>query len=161
VLPFTIFERPTFGKLDFIGCRNVLIYMEPFLQKKALTTFHYALNPNGFLLLGKSETTSSVPDLFAAAVKGDKLFSRRDVPGRFIHVVSQRSEQDLSPAYTFPKSDADRAGRTDFHKSADDIMLSKYTPAGVVVNEVMEIMHFRGNTGYYLEQSPANPVIIY
>ena len=47
-------KDPPFGKLDFISCRNVLIYMEPYLQKKALTTFHYALNPHGWLLLGKS-----------------------------------------------------------------------------------------------------------
>jgi two-component system, chemotaxis family, CheB/CheR fusion protein len=150
-------KDPPFGKIDFIGCRNVLIYMEPYLQKKALTTFHYSLNPKGVLLLGKSETTSIVPDLFASAVKSDKLFSRKDVPGRFIHVVSQRGEQELSPAYASPKNDPDRSGRTDFQKSADDIMLSKYTPAGVVVNEVMDIMHFRGNTGSYLEQSPGKP----
>lgn len=147
-------KDPPFGKIDFIGCRNVLIYMEPYLQKKALTTFHYSLNPNGFLLLGKSETTSSVPDLFASVIKSDKLFSRKDVPGRFIHVVSQRSEQELSPAYTIPKSETIRS---DFQKSADDVMLSKYTPAGVVVNEVMDIVHFRGNTGSYLEQSPGKP----
>jgi two-component system CheB/CheR fusion protein len=60
-------KDPPFGKMDVISCRNVLIYMEPYLQKKALTTFHYALNPNRFLLLGKSETTSVVPDLFASA----------------------------------------------------------------------------------------------
>ena len=89
-------KDPPFGKMDFISCRNVLIYMEPYLQKKALTTFHYSLNPKGFLLLGKSETTSGVPDLFAAAAKNDKLFTRKDVPGRFMHVASQRSEQNFS-----------------------------------------------------------------
>src|SRR5687767_7583720 len=62
-------KDPPFGKIDFVSCRNVLIYMEPYLQKKALTTFHYALNPKGYLLLGKSETSSSVPELFAAAGK--------------------------------------------------------------------------------------------
>jgi two-component system CheB/CheR fusion protein len=46
-------KDPPFGKMDFISCRNVLIYMEPYLQKKALTTFHYSLNSKGFLLLGK------------------------------------------------------------------------------------------------------------
>ncbi|MEO6252314.1 MAG: chemotaxis protein CheB, partial [Ferruginibacter sp.] len=64
-------KDPPFGKMDCISCRNVLIYMEPYLQKKALTTFHYALNPKGFLLLGKSETTGGVPDLFAAVEKAD------------------------------------------------------------------------------------------
>lgn len=147
-------KDPPFGKMDFISCRNVLIYMEPYLQKKALTTFHYSLNPKGFLLLGKTETISGVPDLFAAATKNDKLFSRKDVPGRFMHVASERSEQYISNTNANPNNEIIR---TDFQKTADDIMLRKYTPAGVVVNEAMDIVHFRGNTGNYLEQSPGKP----
>ncbi|MBC7868183.1 MAG: histidine kinase, partial [Gloeobacteraceae cyanobacterium ES-bin-316] len=147
-------KDPPFGKMDCISCRNVLIYMEPYLQKKALTTFHYALNLKGFLLLGKSETTGGVPDLFAAVEKNDKLFTRKNVPGRFIQVTSQRSEQILSRANDHSKSETIR---TDFQKTADDILLSKYTPAGVVVNETMDIVHFRGNTGNYLEQAPGKP----
>ena len=147
-------KDPPFGKMDFISCRNVLIYMEPYLQKKALTTFHYSLNPKGFLLLGKSETTSGVPDLFVTAAKNDKLFSRKDVPGKFMHVASQRSEQNFSHTDANPNNEIIR---TDFQKTADDIMLRKYTPAGVVVNEAMDIVHFRGNTGSYLEQSPGKP----
>ncbi len=147
-------KDPPFGKMDCISCRNVLIYMEPYLQKKALTTFHYALNPKGFLLLGKSETTGGVPDLFASASKTDKLYTRKDVPGRFMPVTSQRSEQILSRSIENSKSETIR---NDFQKTADDILLTKYTPAGVVVNEAMDIVHFRGNTANYLEQAPGKP----
>lgn len=147
-------KDPPFGKIDFVSCRNVLIYMEPYLQKKALTTFHYALNPKGFLLLGKSETGSSVPDLFAASGKNDKLFTRKDVPGRFMHVTSLSIEQNLSGPNANSKNDNKH---TDFQKTADDLMLRKYTPAGVVVNEAMDIVHFRGNTAIYLEQAPGKP----
>ena len=147
-------KDPPFGRMDFISCRNVLIYMEPYLQKKALTTFHYSLNPKGYLLLGKSETTSGVPDLFASAIKNDKIFSRKDVPGKFMQVASQRSELTLSHTDASTKSEN---MRTDFQKTADDILLSRYTPAGVVVNEAMDIVNFRGSTGNYLEQSPGKP----
>ncbi len=147
-------KDPPFGKMDVITCRNVLIYMEPYLQKKALTTFHYALKPGGFLLLGKSETTGGVPDLFTAVEKTDKLYTRKDVPGRFMQVASQRSEQILNSAVEYSKSETIR---TDFQKTADDILLSKYTPGGVVVNEAMDIVHFRGNTANYLEQAPGKP----
>ena len=122
--------------------------------KKALTTFHYALNPKGFLLLGKSETTGGVPDLFAAVGKTDKLYTRKDVPGRFMQVASQRSEQILNRPHEGSKSEPNR---TDFQKTADDILLTKYTPAGVVVNETMDIVHFRGNTANYLEQASGKP----
>ena len=149
-----LLKDPPFGKMDCISCRNVLIYMEPYLQKKALTTFHYALNPNGFLLLGKSETTGGVPDLFAVVAKNDKLYTRKDGPGRFMQVASQRSEQILNRPPDRFKSET---LRTDFQKTADDILLTKYTPAGVVVNETMDIVHFRGNTANYLEQAPGKP----
>ena len=147
-------KDPPFGKMDLISCRNVLIYMEPYLQKKALTTFHYSLNPKGFLLLGKSETTSGVPDFFALAVKNDKLFSRRETPNRLIQVASQPAEQNINYKNNTIKIENIR---TDFQKSADEILLSKYTPAGVVVNELMNIVHFRGGTGNFLEQSPGKP----
>ena len=67
--PHNFLKDPPFAKMDLISCRNVLIYMDSFLQKKALTTFHYALKENGFLMLGKSESTSNVSELFSNADK--------------------------------------------------------------------------------------------
>ena len=144
-------KDPPFGKMDFISCRNVLIYMEPYLQKKALTTFHYALNEKGLLLLGKSETASAVTDLFSSATKKEKLFVRRDVPGRFMQNTTQGIEQSFAEVNMKSKN---APVSTDFQKTADEILLGKYTPAGVVVNEAMDIVHFRGSTGNYLEAAP-------
>lgn len=148
-------KDPPFGRMDLISCRNVLIYMEPYLQKKALTTFHYALNPKGFLLLGKSETISSVSDLFGVVQKGEKLFSRKDVPAKYQLTASLRAEQSMTDMNVAVKPET--PGRMDFQKTADDIILTKYTPSGVVVNEEMDIVHFRGKTGNYLEQLPGKP----
>lgn len=147
-------KDPPFGKMDLISCRNVLIYMESYLQRKALTTFHYALNPKGYLLLGKSETISGVPDLFASPTKTEKLFTRKDVPGRFMLTTSGQKEQEANAANADPKNEP---MRTDFQKTADDIILNKYTPPGVVVNEALDIVHFRGSTGSFLEPSPGKP----
>ncbi len=151
-------KDPPFGKMDLITCRNVLIYMEPYLQHKALTTFHYALNEQGFLLLGKSETTAGVPTLFAQSRlkegRSDKIFSRKNVPSRFTQIASQRSEKNMTD--TNAKASMVQH-KNDFQKTADDILLSKFTPAGVVVNEAMEIVHFRGDTSNYLQQSPGKP----
>ena len=144
-------KDPPFGKVDFISCRNVLIHLEPYLQKKALATFHYALSAKGFLLLGKSETTGNVTELFASASKNAKLFTRKNVPGTFMQTASLRSEQGFANLNAHSKSENTR---TDFQKTADDILLSKYSPAGVVINEAMDIVHFHGGTGAYLEPSP-------
>ena len=147
-------KDPPFGKLDVVSCRNVLIYMEPYLQKKALTTFHYALNSKGILVLGKSETISSVPGLFFASDKHHKVFSRKDVPGKFIPTASPRSESNLNYTNTNQKQEH---SVNDYLKIADDIILKKYTPAGVIINEMMDIVHFRGNTALFLEQLPGKP----
>jgi len=145
-------KDPPFGKLDFISCRNVLIYMEPYLQKKVFATFHYALNPSGFLLLGKSETISHVPALFAVADKTDKVFTRKEGPGRFTSVSTQPSELPINRVAPTTETLS-----TDFQKIADELILSYFTPAGVVVNEALDIVHFRGVTAPYLEQASGKP----
>lgn len=145
---------PPFSKMDFISCRNVLIYMEPYLQNKTFSKFHYALNRNGFLLLGKSETTRGYPELYNVFNKSEKIFNRKDVPGQVMHSISQRPVHDIPDLNIHPGA---VETLKDFQKAADDIILHKYTPAGVVVNESMEIVHFKGNTSPYLQQAPGKP----
>ncbi|MCC5906348.1 MAG: PAS domain-containing protein [Balneolaceae bacterium] len=147
-------KDPPFGKMDFISCRNVLIYFEPYLQKKALTTFHYVMNPEGLLLLGKSETTSGVPDLFAEVAKSEKIYSRKDVSSKFMQVINRRSELDFNQSEVSTKP---IKKNPEFQKTADEIVIKKYTPAGVVVNEAMDIVQYRGKTGPYLEQTSGKP----
>ncbi len=147
-------KDPPFGKMDLVSCRNVLIYMEPYLQKKALTVFHYALNPKGLLMIGKSETVGVAPDLFAAVAKNDKVYIREDAPARFTYIASQRSEQHIIKVNTAKTKDAARA---DYQKTADEIILRKYTPAGVIVDENLDVVHYRGGVSLYLEQPFGKP----
>ncbi|GGW42508.1 chemotaxis protein CheB [Arenibacter certesii] len=144
-------KDPPFSKMDLISCRNVLIYLGGYLQKRALSTFHYALDPKGFLWLGKSETTTGVPSHFIAVDKKDKLFSRIEISRHFIPTTGLSNKQNIT--------DLGGNGKTgnlgiDYQKTADDILLSRFTPAGVVINEAMDIVHFRGSTGRYLEPAP-------
>jgi two-component system CheB/CheR fusion protein len=145
-------KDPPFAKIDFISCRNVLIYLEPFLQKKAFTTFHYSLNDKGYLLLGKSETVGSASELFLAVGKKDKLYTRKSIPGKFMNVASDRREEILRENDFGLRTIERRID--DFQKNADEILLSKYTPSSVVVNDQMDIVQFKGSTGDFLEPSP-------
>jgi len=144
-------KDPPFAKMSLISCRNVLIYMEPFLQKRALTTFHYALNENGYLLLGNSETTAPAADLFAPYGKTEKIYIRKSVPGKFSHVSSGKIESASKGNGSTIKKEP---GRDDFQRSADEIVISRFSPPGVVVNEELDIVQFRGSTGAWLEPSP-------
>ncbi|HTI92191.1 MAG TPA: chemotaxis protein CheB [Puia sp.] len=148
-------KDPPFAKMDFVSCRNVLIYMEPFLQKRALTTFHYALNENGYLLLGNSETVAPAAELFTAFVDNKfKIYIRKQVQGRYLYVSSGRNERSSKNNVIAIRKET---GRDDFQRSADEVLLNSYTPPGVVVNDQMDIVQFRGSTGTWLEASPGKP----
>ncbi len=145
-------KDPPFAKINLISCRNVLIYLEPFLQKKALAVFHYALNEKGMLLLGKSEAPVSTSELFLPFGKNVKLYARKQVPGRFTNIIgnsgnADKRENDAALVDNILKSN-------DFQKNADEILLAKYMPVGVIVNEQYEIVQFRGLTATYLESAP-------
>ena len=59
-----VIKDPPFTRLDLIGCRNLLIYLEPELQDRLITTFHYALRPGGVLFLSPSESLGHPAELF-------------------------------------------------------------------------------------------------
>lgn len=146
---------PPFGNMDIITCRNVLIYLQPYLQKKALATFHYSLNDSGYLLLGKSETNSSMPQLFSSVSKNDKLFMRK-TSATPVRKFSTRANEKKVNIHNDNEHEADKK-HTDFQKIADEILLSRYTPASVVINEAMDIVLFHGKTNNYLGQQSGKP----
>jgi two-component system CheB/CheR fusion protein len=146
-----VLTNPPFASIDLISCRNVLIYMDTFLQRKAMTTFHYALRDKGMLLLGKSESIGNSSDLFAPFHELDKIYSRKSVPGKFIHVAAKLRHEVLTKGTL-----KDQRSNDDFQRNADDVILAK-SPSGVIVNDQMEIVQFRGATGDWLESAPGKP----
>jgi two-component system CheB/CheR fusion protein len=152
-----VIKDPPFSRLDLISCCNLMIYMEPVLQKKILSTFHYSLNSNGYLMLGKSETIGSSAYLFTQIDKKYKLFAKkRDVASKALFELSYRNqEMDREDSFgkrpLLPKAKADEL---DFDKIVDQVLLKKYTPACVVVNQDLDILQFRGSTGLFLEPTP-------
>lgn len=140
-------KDPPFAKLDLVSCRNVLIYLDSYLQKKAFKTFHYGLLPAGMLLLGKSESTNYTPGLFEPLVKNLKIFSRLNSVHTKIPISRERTETiSLTKAKTVKKE----FSQPDFQKTAQNLLFTNYTPAGVIVNEKKEIIHFHGDTGPFL-----------
>lgn len=145
---------PPFAKMDLITCRNVFIYMDSLLQKKALTTFHYALKENGFLLLGKSETAVPASELFQPFEKAGKIFTRKQISGRLAH-----SSIGVTDKFKSNKTDIQKKEivKEDFRKSAELLLLSKYTPASVIVNEQLDIVHINGSIAEFIQLSTGKP----
>ncbi len=140
-------KDPPFSRIDLISCRNVLIYLEPVLQKKILATFHYALNNHGILLLGKSETLSAFPDLFMPVEKKEKFYRKKAAPHN-LHVMAPAAGADQAGLPAKPVRPALPAA--DFQREADRIVWSRFAHAGVIVDENLLIHHFRGDTSPYL-----------
>ncbi|MES2681550.1 MAG: chemotaxis protein CheB [Bacteroidota bacterium] len=142
-------KDPPFAKMDLICCRNALIYMEPLLQKKALTNFHYALNQNGFLLLGKSETTASSTGLFTTFSKNGKIYTPNPVKERINSV--DREDYKTGAEVKNIKAKGSEVLLSDFRKAAETVLLNKYTPANVIMNEQMDIVHIQGAVSDFIE----------
>lgn len=93
-----LISDPPFSRMDLISCRNLLIYLEPSLQKKAMPTFHYALKPGGFLLLGASESIGGFTELFEPVDKKHKIYSKKVAPTPAFHLPVKRERGERSPA---------------------------------------------------------------
>lgn len=146
---------PPFAKLDLISCRNVLIYFGEDLHQRLLSMFHYCLNRPGFLLLGRSEAVTSAKDLFEAADLEHRIFLRVGEGRRYsfpLTVAHPAGPVSIgAPGLGFSRAAAEA------QRQADHLLLARFAPPGVLVNDRLEVIHFRGRTGEFLEQPPGQP----
>ena len=149
-----LIKDPPFSKLDLISCRNLMIYMSGELQKKLIPLFHYALNPDGFLLLGTSETVGEFGDLFATLDRKSKLYQRKNDIISLPHTALDQFLPRISAlAAAIPRA----AGKTAFpvkhplRELAETALLQQVAPAAALVNSRGDILYLHGRTGMYLE----------
>jgi two-component system, chemotaxis family, CheB/CheR fusion protein len=145
-----VLRHPPFAHLDLLSCRNVLIYMQPVLQKAVLATFSYALKEEGYLFLGKSEA-SNAGGRFEYINKSANVFISKE---RNLDLINKNSAQGKINTNMSKADRISNVEKKDFQKAADDLLLLKYIPAGVIVNDAYDIVDFRGYTGFYIEPSP-------
>ncbi|HLW54388.1 MAG TPA: chemotaxis protein CheB [Candidatus Angelobacter sp.] len=151
-----VFSDPPFSKMDIVSCRNLLIYLGPALQRRVIPVFHYALRPNGFLILGSTEgLLGAGAELFDLVDKKSKIYLKRPVPSPVsLGFSMERFDTGSDEASTELKEQETPKIPADLQKEADRLLLSKYVPASAVVNEQLDILQTRGHTGRYLELSP-------
>jgi two-component system CheB/CheR fusion protein len=144
-----VVRDPPFSKLDLISCRNLMIYMQPSLQEKIISQFHYALNPGGFLFLGSSETLGEMSLSFTTTNNKDKLYQRK-TDGYTTHHKSSRLS---SPQTTAPQNNKLKALAYDIplQELAEKTLLKQLVQSGVLVNQKGDILYLHGRAGMYLE----------
>jgi two-component system, chemotaxis family, CheB/CheR fusion protein len=144
-----LIEDAPFSRLDLVSCRNVLIYLEAPHQKRVLAAFHYALKPDGFLMLGPSET-SGFSDLFDLKDNEHRVYTKRLVVSA-PQMPLIGSHAGTGPLARGPLVTDQAGGRLHLQREADRVLLARYGPPGVLVDDNFDIIHFRGDTSAYLE----------
>src|SRR5215469_2209514 len=152
-----VLNDPPFSQMDLICCRNVLIYLEPILQNKVISLFHYALRLGGFLMLGTSEGLGTATNMFATEDRTYKIFSKKSSAVRQVVSFSLNPHQDrgeYGPVHVPSKQPDTTWNYLEAQKEFDRRLLSQYAPATVFINEDLEIFHTRGQVNRYLKLAP-------
>ncbi len=145
---------PPFSRLDLISCRNVLIYLGSELQRKAIATFHFALRPGGYLILGRSESLRQIPDLFSIVENQHRFYLRKSAadPGN-LDLIRKGFASDKAGKVVFPASSSQRS-MPELERAAERLVLAEYGPAWVIVNDKFEVILSHGDTSPYLKLAP-------
>lgn len=158
-----VLNDPPFSHMDLISCRNVLIYFQPELQLAVIPAFHYALNPDGFLFMGESESIGQFSHLFEPVDKGFKLFSKKPAPSHVSLPPTKRDArppvENAPPASTVLARGSSSAPtkEADVQREADQVSVSDFAPPGVIIDDAYRIVQFRGTTSDYLEPPKGKP----
>jgi len=146
---------PPFSRMDLISCRNLLIYLDPALQKQIMPLLHYALKPTGILWLGSSETTGAASDLFEPEDKKHRFYARKPttkLPRLRYPTVAEARKMDRAPSAVEFEGAKATSGEKEAQREADCIILARYAPASALINEDLNVLQLRGDTAPYLEQ---------
>jgi PAS domain S-box-containing protein len=136
-----LISDPPFSRIDFISCRNLLIYLGPHLQKKLIPLFHFSLRSGGYLLLGPTEGIATHKELFRAIDAKNRISQRKST------AIESSGRQASMAALTWPKTISQMLGsQTADNLLADEsvsdvmqlmqrIVLDEFAPKAVIVDE--------------------------
>ncbi len=153
-----VIQDPPFSKLDFISCRNLLIYMNKEMQKKLIPMFHYSLNPGGYILLGSSESIGEFSMLFDTLDKQAKLYQSKAVNSDYIRLIDKFFPSsvgiEISPRFSDKHV---HEKKIQMRELTGRKLLQQYAPAAVLVDERGDILYLYGRTGLYIEMPAGEP----
>jgi two-component system CheB/CheR fusion protein len=155
-----VIKDPPFSHVDFVTCRNLLIYLNRTAQERVMSVLHFALDPGGFLLLGTAETVDGVMQLFSTVDKEHHIYESRAVP-RVISVPSPAQltvATDLravSPAADVRSGTRARFGPLDLHQR----LLEDYAPPSLIVDDQYNIVHLSDHAIRYVQFASGEPSI--
>ena len=152
-----VLADPPFARLDFVSCRNLLIYLLPEAQAKVISIIHFALREGGLLLVGDAETVGvdrrSVRRHFESRSAFTAASAARD---RAISALSS-SAGDGSRLRARPEPGAAPSRQIELAELCRRMVLEAYGPAAVLINRKLECLYFQGPTDRYLKVASGRP----
>ncbi len=140
---------PPFSKIDLLTCRNMLIYMNPLLQKNILQKFHFALNDNGYLFLGSSENIGVLKDVMGEVDKKWKIYKCvSKVKVAYLESFSNPSEKVLhAPAIVANSKNA----LNNLSEIFKNTLLEEYDYAGIFIDRDFDVKQAIGNFKNFID----------
>lgn len=146
-----ILHDAPFSRVDLIACRNVLIYFNRDAQQHALSVFHFALRPPGYLFLGTAESPDVAENLFVPIDKAHHVYQRRSLGSTPLPVANL-----LVPSIPRNTQIEARVAGSEQRRSLQELhqdLLAPYGPASVLINQSNEIVHFSPRASRWLQFS--------
>jgi two-component system, chemotaxis family, CheB/CheR fusion protein len=151
---------PPFSQIDLISCRNLLIYLDAMLQRNVMPLFHYALAPDGVLMLGPAESVGASSELFSLIPSmSSRLYSKKPRAGRLRVGLQASTVTPLSIADARPSVGGSTSPtRVELlRREVDRMTLARYTPPSVLCDDELNVLEFRGDTSAYLVNPSGAP----
>ncbi|MFO0760236.1 MAG: chemotaxis protein CheB [Byssovorax sp.] len=148
-----IVKNAPFSRLDLVSCRNLLIYFDTALQRRALSLIHFALKPDGFAFLGSSESIADLPEHFRVVEPRAKIFQRTgalrapslELEGREVG----RARLAGGPVEVAEGLDAGKPSTLVVERALLD-MVEEFGPPSLLVSESLQLLHVFGDASRYL-----------
>ena len=159
--PHNLIHDAPFTQMDIVTCRNLLIYLRPVAQQKAISMFHFALKAAGVLFLGPSETPGEIAEEFATIDKKWRLYSkRRDVRlpvDTRLPLASNSKPTFASSKLTTPTVQTNRVDASLI--GTYDRLLDRKMPPSFLINDKFEMLHTFGGAEKFLKLTSGRPTM--
>src|SRR5499427_8711689 len=149
----SVLKDPPFSRIDLISCRNLLIYLDRDLQHQVCSTFHYALNPGGYLIVGSSETADNPPGLFMPLDRKARIYQSSanagDKPRLLPRLLGGLGAHEHYSVADRPLTPSAALNEAAMHRQA----IEKVAPPSILVDTGHRVVHLSEHAGRFLQPS--------
>lgn len=157
-----LIKDPPFNRVDLVCCRNLLIYFQPILQKKVLSFFDYALNYNGYLFLGPSETIGDMSPSFISIDNRWKIYKHKARGKQINNAIDMLSLPLTNPIKNFGAEPPTYSRSGSHHRPLENlykVLISDFMKPSVIVDENYDIVMICGGANRFLTLPEGQPTL--